>query len=111
MVKLRSKPGGVERGGPHVGGGLLPQHDAQAVLQLVGGLVGEGDGQHLPGAGRLDGAEVGHQRALGLVRVLDVLLQERYLVLGGGDRDLVCVAAAAIAQQVGDTVDQHGGLA
>ena len=101
----------MEGGGPHVGGGLLPQHDAQPLLQLVCSLVGEGDGQHLPGAGRFDGAEVGHQRALGCVRRLGVLLQKGHLVLCDGDGDLLRVAAAAVLQQVGHPVDQHGGLA
>ena len=99
----------MECGGPDVPG-LLPQHPLQPVLQFIGGLVGEGDGQYLPGAGRLDSAEVGHQRALRCVRRLGVLLQKGHLVLCDGDGDLLRVAAAAIAQQVGHPVDQHGGL-
>ena len=103
--------GGVERGRPHVGGHLLPQHPAKALLQLVGGLVGKGDSQHLPGARRLHRAQVFHQRALSRIRRSGVLLQKLHLVLGDGDGDLVRVAAAAEAQQVGHPVDQHRGLA
>ena len=36
--------GGVECGSPHVSGSLLPQHTAKALLQLVGGFIGKGDG-------------------------------------------------------------------
>ena len=106
----------MERGRPHVGGHLLPQHPTKALLQLVGGLVGKGDSQHLPGARRLHRAQVFHQRALSRIRrsgILrsGILLQKLYLVLGDGDGDLVRVAAAAEAQQVGHPVDQHRGLA
>ena len=102
--------GRVEGGGPHVPG-LLPQHLLQPVLQLVGGLVGEGDGQHLPGAGRLHGAEILHQRPLLRVRPGGILLQKFHLVPGNGQRYLICVAAPAIAQEVRHPVDQHRGLA
>ena len=102
--------GGVEGGRPHVTG-LLPQHALQPLLQLVGGLVGKGDGQHLPGASRLHRAQVLHQRALLRRGLGGIRLQKRHLILGDGDGDLVGVAAPAIAQQVGHPVDQHRGLA
>ena len=103
--------GGVERGSPHILGHLLPQHAAQSFLQLVGGLIGKGDGQHLPRAGRLHGAEILHQRALLVVRGLDVFLQKRGLVLRHRDGDVRAVAAPTVAQQVGHAVDEHRGLA
>ena len=102
--------GGVEGGRPHVAS-LLPQHVLQTLLQLVGGLVGEGDSQHLPGAGRLHRAQILHQRTLLRHRLGGIRFQKGHLILGNGDGDLVSIAAAAIAQQVGHPVDQHRGLA
>ena len=102
--------GRVERGGPDVLRHLLPQHPAQPLLQLVGGLIGEGDGQHLPWLRRLHGTEVLHQRALLLCRLPDVGLEKRRLVLRDRHGDLMGIAAAAVAQQIGHAVDQHRGF-
>ena len=87
--------GAVERGGPHVPG-LLPQHPLQALFQLCGGLVGKRDGQHLPGPGRLHGAEILHQRLLGRVGVLDIPLQKLHLIPGNGHGDFLRVAAPSV---------------
>ena len=103
--------GGVERGRPHVLRHILPQHTAQPLLQLVGGLIGKGDGQHLPRAGGLHGAEVLHQRTLLLVGRFGVFLQKRRHVLRHGDGDIRTVAAPPVAQQIGHAVDKHRGLA
>ena len=102
--------GGVEGGCPYIAA-LLPQHPLQALLQLVGSLVGEGNGQHLVGLGRLHGAEIAGQGFLILGRILRVGLQKLHLILGDGHGDLVAVTAAAITQQVGNAMDQHRGLA
>ena len=102
--------GGVERSGPHVPG-LLPQHLLQTLLQLVGGLVGEGNGQYLPGSCRLHSTQILSQRALLRRGGGGILLQKLHLVLGNRQRDLVGIAATSIAQQIGYPVDQHRGLA
>ena len=101
--------GGMEGRRPHVTG-LLPQHPLQTLLQFVGRLVGKGDGQHLPRAGRLHRAQVLHQRLLICRGVGGVLLQKGHHILRDWDGDLLRVAAPAIAQQVGHPVDQHRGL-
>ena len=103
--------GGVKCGRPHVLRHLLPQHTAQPLLQLVGGLIGKGDGQHLPRAGGLHGAEVLHQRTLLLVGRFGVFLQKRRHVLRHGGGDIRTVAAPPVAQQIGHAVDKHRGLA
>ena len=98
-------------GRPHILRHLLPQHTAQPLLQLVGGLIGKGDGQNLPRAGGLHGAEVLHQRTLLLVGLFGVILQKRRHVLRHRDGDIRTVAAPPVAQQIGHAVDKHRGLA
>ena len=102
--------GGVERGRPHILRHILPQHSAKPLLQLVGGLVGKGDGQHLPRAGGLHGAEVLHQRTLLLVGRFGVFLQKSRHILCHGDGDIRTVTAPPIAQQIGHTVNKNRGL-
>ena len=102
--------GRVEGGCPDIPG-LLPQHPLQTLLQLIGSLVGKGDGQHLPWSCRLYGAQVLDQRTLGLRGLVDVLLQEFHLILRNRQRDLIAIAAPAVTQQVGNPVDEHRGLA
>ena len=87
-----------------------PQHGGQPVLQLPGGLVGKGDGQDGPGGG-------GVQAAQPLLACFipqpgpGVFLQKGQIVLGGGLRHLLAVGAPAVLHQVGDAVDEDGGLA
>ena len=103
----------MERGRPDIPCLLLPQHAPQPLLQLVGGLVCEGDGQDLPWAGRLHSTEVLHQWALLLsfrCGSCDVLLQECHGVLVHRYRDILTVAAPPVAQQVGHAVDKHRSL-
>ena len=100
----------MKGGGPHITG-LLPQHPLPTILQLIGCLVGEGDGQYLPRAGGLHGTQIIRQGLLLRVRVPDILLQKLYLIVGDGHGDLLRVAAPAIAQKVGHPVDKHRGLA
>ena len=102
--------GGVEGGGPDlVGGG--PQPGRQPLLQLSRRLVGEGDGQHLPGPGGVHGAEPPDP---GLVRPAERLrevFQEGQVLLRGVLRHLGAVAAPTVGQKVIDSLDQHRGLA
>ena len=102
--------GRMECSGPDIPG-FLPQHPLQPVLQFIGSLVGKGDGQYLPGPGRLHRAQILHQRPLLRVRGGSVLLQKLHLILGNGQRYLLRVTAPAIAQEVRYPVDQHRGLA
>ncbi len=103
--------GGVECGRPDIGGGLLPQHPAQALFQLVGGFISESDGQHLPGTSRFHRAEVLDKSALRRVRCFGILLQELHLVFADGNRYLLGIAATTIPQQICHPVDQHRRLA
>ena len=103
--------GGVEGGGPHV----LPggaKHPGQAVLQLPGGLVGKGDGQNGPGLGGVQAAQPLPPVPVlrGQLRPLGAALQKGQVVGGDPLGDLRAVRAPAIAHQVGDAVDEHGGL-
>ena len=102
--------GRMEGGRPHIAA-ALPQHPLQALLQLIGSLVGKGDGQHLIGLGRLNGAEILGQWTVLLRGRFCVALQKLHLILGNGHGDLVTIAAATVAQEVGNTVDQHRRLA
>ena len=102
--------GRVEGGGKHLVPFLAAQHPAQALLQLPGRLVGEGDGHHVPAAHRVlaehpvqpEGrVRAGHD---GRAQSLEVFLRCRAGRLPGPvgrtEPDEVCNA-----------VDQHGGLA
>ena len=94
--------GGVEGAGPDVVG-LVAQHVGEAVLELAGGFVREGDGEDAPGLHRA-------QRRISC-GLRPALLQqaEHLLVCIGGQ--LVAVGGAAVAEEVRDAVDQHRGLA
>ena len=101
--------GGVEGVGPDVPSLVAAGH-LQPGFQLAGGLVGKGDGDDLPGFGRVHGAQAGN-----------FLLGHRFRVVHGpGQGHQVAVPrplgrqlgfiAAAEPQQVDDAVDEHGGL-
>ena len=99
----------MEGGRKDVAAEGLAQHGAQTFFQLPCRLVGKGDGQHVPGAGRAHG-EIGRfarQVAAGghgSAQVVEILL-------GDGAGQLFAAVGRAKADDVGDAVDQHGGLA
>ena len=102
--------GGVEGGGPHVPGGGA-QHPLQPLLELAGGLVGEGDGDDAPGGCRLQGAQpVGPEAALRR-GAGGVVLQKGKVVGRDESGHLRRVRAPAVAHEVGHPMDEHGGLA
>ena len=93
--------GGVKGAGPDVVG-TLAQHPLQTRLQLIGSLVGEGDGQDPPGSHRL-------QRGQSLrLRSAREQAAQGVLVRAGGQ--LIAVAGPAIAEKIGNAVDEHRGL-
>ena len=102
--------GGVEGGGPHIPG-FGAQGPLQAVLQLPGGLVGEGDGDDGPGGGGLHGAQAIRPELFLRGRVGEVALQEGQILLRHPVGHLGGVGAPAIANEVGHPVDEHRGLA
>ncbi len=102
--------GGVEGGGPDVPGGCAA-HPLQPLLELTGGLVGKGDGDHRPGGRRLHGAQTPGPLPVLRLRPLREGLQEEEVLLPGPLRDLPAVAAPAEGEQVVHAVDEHGGLA
>ena len=102
--------GGVEGGGVHVRAHLLAQHSGQTGLQLPCRLVGEGDGQHVPGTGVLvpqQTLQPGSKGRAGFHRGL----QSCQLCFAHRPGQPVGAMGLAEADDVGDTVDQHGGLA
>ena len=90
--------GGVEGAGPDVVC-LLAEHAVEALLQLAGGLVCEGDREDAPGLDRLK-----HGKSL------VPLLQQAQALLIRSRGKLLRVRAAAEAENVGDAVDEHGRL-
>ena len=105
-----AQTGGVEGGGPDVVGGVS-QFGGQPLLQLPGGFVGEGDGQNRPGGGGVQGAELAHAQAVGAALGGDVVPQKEQIVTGDPGGAQGAVRAAAVGDEVGDAVDEHGGLA
>ena len=101
--------GGVKGAGPDIVGSRA-QHSGQTVLQLARRLIGKGDGQNGPRGRRVQGTQ---PLLPGLVPRPgpDILLQEGQIILCHPLRHLCAVRAAAILHQVGDAVDEHGGLA
>ena len=102
--------GRVEGGGKHFVPFLAAQHPAQTFLQFPCRLVGKGNGHHVPAAHRIaaqhpvqpaGGIGTGHD---GGAQGFDVLLGHRAGRFFGAVR-------RAEPDEVGNAVDQHGGLA
>ena len=102
--------GGVEGHGPHVLSPLT-QHGGKSVLQLSCGLVGKGDGNDVPGVGGLQGAEPVSPVQLLLAGLLGKIFQECHILVPDKIRDFVSVRAPAVAQNIGNSVNEHRGLA
>ena len=102
--------GGVEGGGPHIVGGGA-KAGRQPLLQFSRRLIGEGDGDDLPGPGGVHGAEPMDPADLVTVRPVREVLQKIQILLRGPVGDLIAVAAPTVSQQVIDPLDQHRGLA
>ena len=91
--------------------GFAAQKGTEPILHLVGGLVGKGDGDDVPGGGRLQSAQlIGSLRFLLGGRFAQPLQKQHiaFLHLAG---NLPAVAAPTIAHEVCNAVNQHGGLA
>ena len=102
--------GGVKGRGPDVVGHGA-QSGRQTVLQFPCRLVGEGDGDDLPGPGHIHGAEPVGPVDLKALRMLRKVLQELQVLRSRPFGDEAGVAAPAVGQQVVDPLDQDGGLA
>ena len=100
--------GAVEGHGPHALA-LGAQKSGQTVLQLVGGLVGKGDGNDAPGVGRVQRTQAFCAPAVR--RIGQLTLQKDHVLLGDILWDLLAVRAAAKTDEIGNTVNQHRGLA
>ena len=104
--------GGVEGGRPDVVG-VGADGGFQPLLQLPGGLVGEGNGNDLPGHGGLQSAEEPGP-ALVPVRRIGVLGkagEEVQVLISDVIGHFPAVGPPAVFQQVGDAVDEHRGFA
>ena len=91
--------------------GLRAQQDGQTLLELVGRLIGEGDGNDIPGSGRLHSTQTIRPEGVHF-RQLHArgVLQEHHILFGDVIGDLAAVSAGAVLHQVGNTIDQDSGL-
>ena len=97
-----------------VGPDVLPLRAAghlQPGAQLVRRLVGEGDGDDLPGLGRIHGAKPGDLLGRQRGRVVHQRGQLRKRLVAGPVRRKLRLMSCAEAQQMDHPVDQDGGLA
>ena len=80
-------------------------------LHFICGLVGKGDGDDAPRRGRLHGAE--GVRPAGIIEagVVPQIFQKSHVVLRDGVGNFAAVAAPAEAHEVGNAVNEDGGLA
>ena len=102
--------GRVEGGSVDIAAHFFPQHSLETLLELPRRLVGEGDGQHIPGAGRFHT----HHRHQGTgQRLAAENGRSQLLQIVPGDRaaQLPGTVGAAKADDVGNAVDQHRGFA
>ena len=96
---------GVERRGPDIRRGLGPEHALNAVLELIGRLVRERDGDDAPRLDRLDRRRP--LRAPALFRRQVRALEQRKVRLRRRVRHLVGVRPAAVLDEIRDPVDEH----
>lgn len=96
---------GVERRCPDVRRGLGPEHALNAVLELVGRLVRERDGDDAPRLDRLDRRRPA--RTPPLVRRQIRALEQRKVRLRRRIRHLVGVGPTAVLDEICDPVDEH----
>ena len=96
---------GVERRGPDIRRGLGPEHALDAVLELVGRLVRERDGDDAPRLDRLDRRRP--LRAPALFRCQIRALEQRKVRLRRRVRHLVGIGPAAVLDEICDPVDEH----
>ena len=100
----------MEGGGVHVAALGGAKHGRQTALQLVRRLVGKGNGQHIPGAGRVlrqHGGQAGRgRRAHHLGRAQGDHVRFRHLA--GGP---ITAVRLPETNDVCNAVDQHGGFA
>ena len=101
--------GRVEGGGEHLVALFPAQHPAQTLFQLTGGLVGKGDGHDVPAPdGVLPQHSVQPRRGIGAGH--DGSAQGFHIVLRHLPGRPSGAVGRAEADEVGDAVDQHGGL-
>ena len=101
--------GRVEGGGEHLVALFPAQHPAQALFQLTGGLVGKGDGHDVPAPdGVLPQHPIQPRRGVGAGH--DGGAQGFHIVLRHLPGRPPGAVGRAEADEVGDAVDQHGGL-
>ncbi len=99
----------MEGGRVDVAAQRVSQHGTQTLLEFARGLVRKGDGQHVPGARGAHGQIGGLPRQVaargnGIAQVIEV-------GLGHGARQFGAAVGGAEADDIGNAVDQHGGLA
>ena len=102
--------GGVKGHCPDILGGG-PQQRSQPILDLVGGFVGEGNGDDAPRDCRLHGAKMFCPPEFILRRSFGYGFQESHIFIRQVSGNFAAVAPPAKAHEVCDTVDEYGGFA
>ena len=103
------RAGRMEGHGPDISC-LRSQLAFQSVLQLVGCLVGERDGDDAPWLAGIQHAQAVRPVAVFLSWILSIGFEKSAVFLCHALRYLVRVRSAAVTDQILDPVDQHGGL-
>ena len=101
--------GSVEGHGPDVPC-PIPQQGFQPLPQLSGGLIGKGDGDDVPGLYRLQGAQLVGPDPLIFTGIGREPFQETHIRFRYKIRNLLPLRAVAVAQKIGNPVDENGGF-
>ena len=80
-------------------------------LHFISGLVGKGDGDDAPRRGGFHGAEGVRPAGIIGTGVVPQIFQKGHVVLRDGVGNFAAVAASAEAHEVGNAVNEDGGLA
>ena len=100
---------GMEGTGPDVQR-FIAQKGSQTVFELVCRLVGEGDGEDLPGLCRVHREQVLHVEGKLLEFPVEVVLHELHVGFRDLSAEVVGLVRLAVFDDVGDAVDEDRGL-
>ena len=99
----------MEGAGPDVQR-FIAQKGPQTVFELVRGLVGEGDGQDLPGLCGVHREQVLYIEGQLLEFAVEIVLHELHVGFGDRAAELIGLVRLAVFDDVGDAVDEDRGL-
>ena len=111
MPAKNAQAGGMEGIRPDCARGLLiTERKLESLAQLAGGLIGEGDGDHLPRLCRTHRAQVLGPRPVFRLRVIEVFCEKQQIVIRCPFRGKRVGKALSEAQQIDDAVDEYGSF-